>query len=178
MGLLKQTVGVLGTLVVAVVIATVAMPKAAHGIVATLVQVANTSANPVPVTPTQLPAVQIAAFSGPETPDGVTMDSHGPYDVSSYATIRLSVAGSNTSRIGFCLVDPQNCPSGAETFTFALIGTDSKNNFYTLDSFKVSQGTSASRTYEAPSTPVQIVIIATCNGSCGGAAANFALFAR
>jgi hypothetical protein len=152
-------------------------PRAAHGIVATLVQVVNTSANPVPVTP-QLPAVQIAAFSGPETPDGVTMDSHGPYDVSSYATIRLSVAGSNTSRIGFCLVDPQNCPSGAETFTFALIGTDSNNNFYTLDSFKVSQGTSASRTYEAPSTPVQIVIIATCNGSCGGAAANFALFAR
>ena len=178
MNFAKRMLMVVGGVAVAGLLGAILTPKAAHGIVATLVQVANTSANPVPVTPTQLPAVQIAAFSGPETPNGVTMDSHGPYDVSSYATIRLSVAGSNTSRLGFCIVDPQNCPSGAETFTFALIGTDSNNNFYTLDSFKVPQGTSASRTYEAPSSPVQIVIIATCNGSCGGAAANFALFAR
>jgi hypothetical protein len=166
-----------GVVVLAGTFGALLAPKAAHGIVATLVQVANTSANPVPVTP-QLPAVQITAFSGPEVADGVTMDSHGPYDVSGYATIRLSVAGSNTSKLGFCLVDPQGCPLGAETFTFALIGTDSNNNFYTLDSFKLSQGTSTSRTYEAPSTPVQVVIVATCNGSCGGAAANFALFGR
>ncbi len=48
MRILKQAVGVLGTLVVVIVIAALVMPKAAHGIVATLVQVVNTSANPVP----------------------------------------------------------------------------------------------------------------------------------
>ncbi len=48
MRLLKQAVGVLGTLIVVIAIAAVVMPKAAHAIVATLVQVVNTSANPVP----------------------------------------------------------------------------------------------------------------------------------
>ena len=177
MNLAKRMLMVVGAVAVAGLFGAILAPKAAHGVVATLVQVANTSASPVPVTP-QLPAVQIAVFSGPEVPDGVTMDSHGPYDVSGYGTIRLSAGGSNTTKVGFCIVDPQNCPSGAETFTFALIGTDSNNNLYTLDSFKVAQGTSTSRTYEAPSTPVQVVIIATCNGTCGGAAANFALFGR
>ncbi len=49
MRILKQAVGVLGTLAVIGVIAAVVMPKAAQGIVATLVQVVNTPANPVPV---------------------------------------------------------------------------------------------------------------------------------
>jgi len=49
MRLLKQAVGVLGTLVVLIVIAAVVMPKAAHGIVATMVQVVNTPSQPVPV---------------------------------------------------------------------------------------------------------------------------------
>jgi hypothetical protein len=58
MRLLKQAVGVLGTLVVVVVIAALVMPKAAHGIVATLVQVVNTPANPVPNRDVDNPAFQ------------------------------------------------------------------------------------------------------------------------
>jgi len=178
MNVLRRTVLAVGGMVIVALVIALAAPKTAHGIVATLVQVANTTANPVPVTPVQDPAVQIAAFSGPEVADGVTLDTHGPYDVSSYAKIRLSVAGTNTTKFGFCIVDPQSCPGGAETFTFALIGTDSNNNPYTLDSFKLPAGTSASHTYEIPSSPVQVVIVATCNGTCGGAAANFALYGR
>jgi hypothetical protein len=53
MRLLKQAVGVLGTVVVMVVIATVVMPKTTHAIVSTLVTVVNTSANPVPTFPTE-----------------------------------------------------------------------------------------------------------------------------
>lgn len=178
MNFAKRVLMVAGAVAVAGMLSVILLPKAAHGIVATLVQVANTTANPVPISPVQVPAVQIAAFSGPEIADGVTLDTHGPYDVSSFGTIRLSVAGTNTTKFGFCLIDPQSCPSGAETFTFALIGTDSNNNPYTLDSFKLPAGTSASHTYEIPSSPVQVVIVATCNGSCGGAAANFALYGR
>jgi hypothetical protein len=48
MRILKQAVGVLGTLVVLVAIAALAIPKTAHALVATLVQVVNTSANSVP----------------------------------------------------------------------------------------------------------------------------------
>jgi hypothetical protein len=57
MRLLKQAMGVLATLVVVLVIAALVMPKAAHGIAATLVQVVNTSANPVPVQETRSPAL-------------------------------------------------------------------------------------------------------------------------
>ena len=53
MRILKQAVGAMGTLVVVIVIAAMVMPKAAHGIVATLVQVVNTSANPVPTAATE-----------------------------------------------------------------------------------------------------------------------------
>ena len=40
-----------GSVAVAAAILTLALPKAAHGVVATLVQLVNTAANPVPVTP-------------------------------------------------------------------------------------------------------------------------------
>ena|SRR5579864_5504971 len=48
MRMLKQAVGVLGTLVIVIAIAALVMPKTAHAIIATAVQVVNTSANSVP----------------------------------------------------------------------------------------------------------------------------------
>jgi hypothetical protein len=56
MRLLKQALAVLGTVVVIAVIALLVAPKTAHALVATLVQVANTSANPVPTQDTENPA--------------------------------------------------------------------------------------------------------------------------
>jgi hypothetical protein len=48
MRILKQAVGVLGALVIVIAIAALAIPKTAHAIIATAVQVVNTSANSVP----------------------------------------------------------------------------------------------------------------------------------
>lgn len=48
MRLLKRALAVLGTVVAVAVIAALVAPKAAHALVATFVQVVNTSANPVP----------------------------------------------------------------------------------------------------------------------------------
>ena|ERR1700730_5425391 len=48
MKLLKQAMGVLGTVVMIAMIAALVAPKTAHALVATLVQVVNTSASPVP----------------------------------------------------------------------------------------------------------------------------------
>ena len=50
MRLLKQALAVFGTVLLFAVILTIVTPKAAHAVVATLVEVANTSANPVAVT--------------------------------------------------------------------------------------------------------------------------------
>lgn len=49
MRLLKQALAVLGTVVVIAVIAAVVTPKTAHAIVATAVQVVNTTSQPVPM---------------------------------------------------------------------------------------------------------------------------------
>lgn len=49
MRLLKQALTVLGTVVVVAIIAALVVPKTAHAIVATAVQVVNTAATPVPV---------------------------------------------------------------------------------------------------------------------------------
>ena len=56
MRLLKEAAGVLGALVVVAVIVAFIAPKRTHALVAALVQVTNTSANPVPVTATDNPA--------------------------------------------------------------------------------------------------------------------------
>lgn len=77
MRLLKQAVAVLGTLVVAIVIAAVVMPKTAHAIVATAVNVVNTPGNPVPTVPAQIttsftatvnPLISVAVEVNPAMP--------------------------------------------------------------------------------------------------------------
>lgn len=58
MRLLKRALAVLGAFVVVAAIAAVVAPKAARGIAAALVQVTNTSANPVPNLDVNTPAEQ------------------------------------------------------------------------------------------------------------------------
>lgn len=58
MRLLKQALAVLGAFVVFLAIAALVAPKAARGVAAALVQVTNTSANPVPTVATDNPAAQ------------------------------------------------------------------------------------------------------------------------
>lgn len=76
MRMLKQAVGVLGTLVVVIVIAALVSPKTAHAIIATAVQVVNTSANSVPTSDAgaahepfefKMISTHIASFTTPST---------------------------------------------------------------------------------------------------------------
>jgi hypothetical protein len=72
MRILKQAMGVLGTLVVLIAIAALAMPKTAHAIIATAVQVVNTSANSVP---TSDAGVALEPFEFAALPDPVNTTS-------------------------------------------------------------------------------------------------------
>jgi hypothetical protein len=177
MRLLKQAMAVLGTVVVIAAVVALVTPKTAHAIVATAVQVVNTSANPVPVASVSIPAVQIVTFTGNEVPNSGTADVHGPFDVSGFSTIRLSAGVSLPTISPFCIVMPNGCSIGAITDTVALIGLDSVGNSYVLDSFTVLGGNSTSRTYQLPGTSVEIAISASCGGACNGST-NFALFGR
>jgi hypothetical protein len=73
MRMLKQAMGVLGTLVVLIAIAALTMPKTAHAIIATAVQVVNTSANSVPTSDAgvALEPFEFLAFSS-STPVNLT----------------------------------------------------------------------------------------------------------
>ena len=62
MKLLKQAMAVLGTVVVIAVIAALVTPKTAHALVATMVQVVNTSTSPVPTKRVDNPAQQPFQF--------------------------------------------------------------------------------------------------------------------
>lgn len=172
----KTLLQIVGATTLVIILGVVLAPKAAHGVAAALVQVTNTPANPVPVSTVQLPAVQVTAFSGPEAPGLV--DVHGPIDVSSYSTIRLSVGGAGPTISPFCIVQPNGCPVPTVTFAFVLTGFDSSGNSYVLDSFSVPGGESASRSYELPGTSVAIQISAACSISCSPPSANFAIFGR
>jgi hypothetical protein len=88
MRLLKQALTVLGTVVVIAIIAALVTPQTAHAIIATAVQVVNTSANPVPVVSGDNPARQAVALTvNLFIPDGQIAgslsfsDSNGPYTV-------------------------------------------------------------------------------------------------
>jgi hypothetical protein len=173
----RMLLQIVGATTLVIILGAVVAPKAARGVAAALVQVTNTSANPVPVTAVQLPAVQVTAFSGPEASNGAA-DVHGPFDVSGYSTIRLSAGGSGPTLVGFCIVNPNNCVVGTATYGFVLVGSDSNGNSYVLDAFSVQGGLSTSRSYELPGTSVQVQVSVSCNGGCGSPTANFAIFGR
>jgi len=174
----RMLLQIVGATTLAILLGAAVAPRAAQSAVAALVQVTNTAANPVPVTPVQLPAVQVAAFSGPETPNG-PVDVHGPYDVSNYSTIRLSAGAVAPTISPFCLANPNGCQLGSVIYAFALIGSDSNGNSYGLDSFTVTDGLSVSRSYQLPGTSLQVEISVSCSGGpCGGPTANFVIFGR
>jgi hypothetical protein len=95
MRMLKQALTVLGAVVVVAMIVALVTPKAVHAIVATAVNVVNTSANPVPTVATDdraKTAVSLSLGGGPggdtiPFPDGQTFleptfqDVNGPYTV-------------------------------------------------------------------------------------------------
>jgi hypothetical protein len=67
MKLLKQAMAVLGTVMVVAIIAALVTPKTAHAIVATLVEVVNTTANPAITQDTSKQASQILTLYCPST---------------------------------------------------------------------------------------------------------------
>jgi len=170
---------IVGATTLVMILGAVVAPRAARSsVVAALVQVTNTSANPVPVSTVQLPAVQVTAFSGPETANAAVPDVHGPFDVSGYSTIRFSAGGSAPNVSPYCIVQPNGCSLPSVSYAYALIGFDSNGNSYALDSFTAPGGQSVSRTYELPGTSVEVQILASCNPSCSSPTANFAIFGR
>lgn len=70
----KQALGVLGVLVIVITIGAVVMPKTAHALVATLVQVANDVAHPVPTIEADNPALNSFTIESQCT-FGVSSDS-------------------------------------------------------------------------------------------------------
>jgi hypothetical protein len=104
--MLKQAVGVLGTLVVVIVIAAVVLPKQSHAIVATLVQVVNTSANPVPMVMSGTPfeAALCHAF-------GPTQGTLCGAEVSDFVVPSTTSTGASVKRLvvenisGFCTAE-------------------------------------------------------------------------
>src|SRR5690242_15394237 len=70
-----------------VVVGAMVGPRAAQAIVATLVQVTNTSANPVPVTLAATKTVTVTNLNV-DIPCAQT-DDEGPFDVSSFSSIRF-----------------------------------------------------------------------------------------
>lgn len=151
-----------GTLVVVAVIATMVMPKTARGLVATLVQVANTSTNPVPTT--QAPPVLITS-AGPFNlvPDG-SVTEQGPYDVSSYDAIRFY--GDPFTR-------------GTTIVHFQLISVDANGNRFQLDDLVSQAGSAVTGFYPMPGTSLIVRAIATCStSSCSTIPVNFDIYGR
>jgi hypothetical protein len=134
MKLLKQALAVLGTVVVIAVFVALVTPKTAHAIVATAVQVVNTSANPVPIRDTQDPALSAFTVEGtchftasPDctlssffsfTPGQIavieSINSHCTVDTGTSATLYISYINSSITGAGQIVV-PFN---SAEAVTF------------------------------------------------------------
>src|SRR5260370_31538489 len=104
-----------------VVVGAMVGPRAAHAIVATLVQVTNTSANAVPVTLAPARTVTVANLNR-DIPCGTT-DDEGPFDVSNYSTIRFI----GVATFGF---DPLSPFDSAQ---FQINSIDSAGNPFPLD---------------------------------------------
>jgi hypothetical protein len=130
-------------------------PRAAHAIVATLVQVTNTSANPVPVTLAATRTVTVANLNR-DIPCGTT-DDEGPFDVSSYSTIRFI----GVATFGFDVVP-------LDSAQFQINSIDSAGNPFPLDTLTATgppfgAGTvTVSGVYQMPGTSVQVHITPGC----------------
>ncbi len=135
-----------------VVVGAMVGPRAAHAIVATLVQVTNTSANPVPVMLAATRTVTVANLTR-DIPCGTT-DDEGPFDVSSYSTIRFI----GVATFGFDVL------SSSDSAQFQLNTIDSDGNPFPLDTLTatgapfVGGTVTVSGVYQMPGTSVQVHI--------------------
>jgi hypothetical protein len=164
MNFAKRMLMVVGGVAVAGLLGAILTPKAAHGIVATLVQVVNTPANPVPTV--QAPAVLVATV-GPLNlvPDGTVVDE-GPYDLSSYGAIRF-------------YGDPVG--TGTTVTDFKLIAVDANGKQFQLDDLVSQSGQSVTGFYQMPGASLLVRVTATCNPAslrCFTVPANFDIYGR
>src|SRR5260370_5328137 len=99
---MRRALAVILGAVLLVVVGAMFGPRAAHAIVATLVQVVNTSANPVPVVN---PPSVLVANGNVTLATGVSSES-GPFDVSNYASIRFygDPSAATQARVSFDLL--------------------------------------------------------------------------
>lgn len=138
-----------------------AAPRVAHAVTAALVQVVNTSANPVPVTMTQPATTVVERFDTTLPADG-TPTQFGPVDISPYSTIRL-------------YADPAFMMSQA---TFELIMIDlATGNQFVLDTFTVTGEASVTRSYDVPGTSLEIRAFNACL-TCPAPSIHGILFGR
>jgi hypothetical protein len=162
MNMLRRAVTAIGGITIVALVMALAVPRAVPGIVATLVQVTNTSANPVPVTPVTAKTVTVANFS--RTLLCGTPDDEGPFDVSSYSTIRF---------IGVANISPEQMPGFSDSVQFQVNTLDSAGNQFPLDTlnastpplFGLGATVAASGAYQMPGNSVQLHITPNCSTS-------------
>jgi hypothetical protein len=153
---MRKMLGVILGAGLLVVVGAMFGPRAAHAIVATLVQVTNTSANPVPVMLAATRTVTVANLNR-DIPCGTT-DDEGPFDVSSYSTIRFI----GVATFGFDVL------SISDSAQFQLNTLDSDGNPFPLDTLTatgpslVGGTVTVSGVYQIPGTSVQVHITPGC----------------
>jgi hypothetical protein len=140
-----------------VVVGAMVGPRAAQAIVATLVQVTNTSSNPVPVTLAPTKTVTVANINR-DLQCGST-DDEGPFDVSSFSTIRFIAVTTFAFEGGAISQD---------NVQFQINGIDSAGNPFPLDTltatgpFLIGGTVPVSGVYQAPGNSVQVHITPGC----------------
>ena len=141
-------------------------PRTAHALVATLVQVVNTSANPVPVV--NAPVVLVGNGSADLAPNLGPAD-FGPFDVSSYSNIRFygDPAGSTIAQV-----------------TFQLLALDSSGNLFVLDTLTANSldgrpTAFVTGAYSIPGASLEVRVAASCSSSCPNSVhTNFVIYGR
>jgi hypothetical protein len=141
-------------------------PRTAHALVATLVQVVNTNANPVPVV--NAPVVLVGNGSADLAPDLGPTD-FGPFDVSSYSNIRFygDPAGITTAQV-----------------TFELLALDASGNLFVLDTLSATSQSGApsafvTGAYSIPGASLKVRVFALCSSSCPSTVhTNFVIYGR
>jgi hypothetical protein len=146
MNFAKKLVVVFGAVALAAIIGTILTPKVAQA-VATLVQVANDAAHPVPVA--NPPSVLVSNLNA-DLPPGLVVDD-GPLDVSNYASIRF-------------YGDPAG-PTQAQ-ITFTLFAVDPNGNLFVLDRLSATSNAGepafVTGAYPTPGTSLKVRVLVSC----------------
>src|SRR5271156_2244190 len=90
----------LGTVLLAALLLVVAAPKSAHAVVATLVQVANTSADPVPILEQEAQSAFVAQGTCQVSPGACTVDTLYPVPAGKTAVLESVAFGCLTIPAG------------------------------------------------------------------------------